>query len=189
MQSPINFIVKPKNDNRYNNTLEFADGSSMIVNTSTEDHLHVNREAIVLSVPLNYKGEIEPGDTLLIHHNVFKKYYGMSGFLRNATEHLWGNTFFVSPDSFFMYKKDGEWRPYDRYCFIRPIKDEGKGMFSNKGGEIPLVGEMVYPNEYLLSMGIKKGDRVCHIPQVEYEFMVDGEKLYRMYDHHITIKL
>jgi hypothetical protein len=51
------------------------------------------------------------------------------------------------------------------------------------------MGEMVYPNEYLVSQGVMAGDKVCFKPDSEYEFDVDGEKLYRMYDHQITIKL
>ena len=51
------------------------------------------------------------------------------------------------------------------------------------------MGIMVYPNDYLLTQGVKKGDNVCFQPDSEYEFTVDGEKLYRMFDHQITIKL
>jgi hypothetical protein len=51
------------------------------------------------------------------------------------------------------------------------------------------MGEMVYPNEYLTNQGIKCGDKVCYSPDSNYEFIVDGEKLYRIYDHQITIKL
>jgi hypothetical protein len=46
---------------------------------------------------------------------------------------------------------------------------------------------MVYPNEYLSSKGIESGDRVSYKPESEYEFDVDGEKMYRMYDHQITM--
>jgi hypothetical protein len=48
---------------------------------------------------------------------------------------------------------------------------------------------MKYPNEYLTSKGISSGDRVCFKPESEYEFNIDGEKLYRMFDHQITIQL
>jgi len=48
---------------------------------------------------------------------------------------------------------------------------------------------MKYPNEYLLSRGVKAGDTVCFTPESEYEFIVDEETLYRIYDHQITIKL
>jgi len=48
---------------------------------------------------------------------------------------------------------------------------------------------MKYPNEYLISKGIKAGDVVCYKFDAEYEFTVDDEKLYRIMDHQITIKL
>ena len=48
---------------------------------------------------------------------------------------------------------------------------------------------MKYPNNYLSSQGVSKGDRISFKPESEYEFMVDDEKLYRMYDHQITMKL
>jgi hypothetical protein len=51
------------------------------------------------------------------------------------------------------------------------------------------MGIMKYPNKYLSTKGIKAGDAVCFVPDSEYEFNVDGEKLYRMYDHQITMKL
>ena len=42
-----------------------------ITSTSKEDHTASNRYAEVVSVPINYKGEISSGDILLVHHNVF----------------------------------------------------------------------------------------------------------------------
>jgi len=55
--------------------------------------------------------------------------------------------------------------------------------------EEPLVGIMRFPNDYLLSQGIESGDMVTFKPDSEYEFTVDGEKLYRMFDHQITCKI
>jgi co-chaperonin GroES (HSP10) len=51
------------------------------------------------------------------------------------------------------------------------------------------MGLMVYPNKTLIDYGVMAGDKVCFKPDSEYEFEVDGEKLYRMFDHQITIKL
>jgi hypothetical protein len=51
------------------------------------------------------------------------------------------------------------------------------------------MGIMRYPNELLAKSGVNPGDKVCFKPDSEYEFMVDDEKLYRIYDHQITIKL
>ena len=51
------------------------------------------------------------------------------------------------------------------------------------------MGLVKYPNEYLISKGINEGDMVCFKPESEYEFEVDGKKMYRMFDHSITMKL
>ena len=46
-----------------------------------------------------------------------------------------------------------------------------------------------YPNENLIKQGVNKGDLISFKPDSEYEFEVDGEKLYRMFDHQITMIL
>ncbi len=51
------------------------------------------------------------------------------------------------------------------------------------------MGIMKYPSEELISKGVKAGDKVCFHPESEYEFNVDGEKLYRMFTHQIAIVL
>ena len=38
-------------------------------------------------------------------------------------------------------------------------------------------------------MGLKKGDIVSFQPESEYEFYVDGEKIYRMFTKNICILL
>jgi ASC-1-like (ASCH) protein len=48
---------------------------------------------------------------------------------------------------------------------------------------------MLYPNEYLTRVGIKKGDIIIFTPDSEYEFQIDGVKMYRVYDHQVTIQL
>ena len=78
MQSLFDFIVKPVNNKRYNNTTNI-EGLEFITSTSQEDHKFSNREAVVINVPLGYVGNIKKGDTLLVHHNVFKYYYDMKG--------------------------------------------------------------------------------------------------------------
>jgi hypothetical protein len=187
MQSPFNLIVKPLNGARYNNTKEVA-GLQLIINTSEEDYKFSNRYAEVIEVPYKYDGPIEVGDTLLVHHNVFKFYNDMKGRQKSGRSFFRDDVFLIDADQFFMYKHDGQWNTYDRYCFIRPIAAIDsyiKKPFTDE----PLMGEMVYPNEYLISQGVKAGDKVCFKPDSEYEFDVDGEKLYRIFDHQITMVL
>ena len=99
------------------------------------------------------------------------------------------NTFLIDSEQFFLYKQDGEWKPYDRYCFIKPIAVKQDYHLHKNVRLEPLVGEMKYPNEYLKKQGVKKGDSVVFNPNMEYEFQVDGELLYRIYYHQIPVVL
>lgn len=185
MRSPFYFIAKPMKGKRYDNTKEIG-GIEIILSTSEEDHKFSNRYAEVVELPLGYEGPILPGDTLIVHHNAFKFYNDIKGRRKSGKSFFKDDLFFIEPDQFFMYKQDGQWKPYDRYCFVKPlpaIESYIKKPFS----EEPLMGTMKYPNEYLLSQGVKAGDTVCFAPESEYEFNIDGEKLYRMYDHQISI--
>lgn len=187
MRSPFYFIAKPLKGKRYDNTKEIG-GLEIIVSTSEEDHKFSNRYAEVVDVPLGYTGPIASGDILLVHHNVFKYYNDMKGRHKSGKSFFRDDKFFIEPDQFFMYKKGSTWNSYDKYCFVKPIP-ASDSYIKKPFTEEPLMAEMVYPNEYLINNGINKGDMVCFTPDSEYEFNVDGEKLYRMFDHQITIKL
>lgn len=187
MKSPFYFIAKPVDGKRYANTKEIG-GVELIVSTSEEDHKFSNRFAEVVETPLGYKGPIEPGDILLVHHNVFKYYNDMKGRQKSGRSFFKDDLFFIETEQFYMFKKNNVWNAYSRYCFVKPIKTTDS-YIKKPFSEEPLMGIMKYPNEYLLTQGIKEGDLVCFSPDSEYEFTVDDEKLYRMYDHQITIKL
>jgi hypothetical protein len=187
MKSPFYFITRPKDGRRYNNTKSIG-GIDFITSTSEEDHKFSNRYAEVVETPIGYSGPIQPGDTLLVHHNVFKFYNDMRGRQQSGKSFFKDDLFFIDDEQFFMYKKDGEWHAHDRYCFIKPVPTSESYIFKPFSEE-PLVGIMKYPNEYLKSKGVYSGDTVCFKPDSEYEFDVDGEKLYRMYDHQVTIKI
>ena len=147
-----------------------------------------NRQGVVVATPLGYDGEIEVGDLLLVHHNVFKFYNDMKGRQQSGKSFFKDNLFFIEHDQFFMYKQKNVWHCHDRYCFVNPVEKEDS-FISKLGTEEPLVGIMKYPNKYLSSQGVASGDKISFKPDSEYEFIVDDEKLYRMYDHQITIKL
>ena len=187
MRSPFYFIVKPLDDKRYTNTKNI-EGMEFITSTSEENYKASNRQGVVVAVPLGYDGPIKVGDILLVHHNVFKFYNDMKGRVKSGKSFFKDNLFFIENDQFFMYKQDNMWHCHDRYCFVKPVEKE-ESFICKLGTEEPLVGIMKYPNKYLSSQGVNKGDKISFKPDSEYEFMVDDEKLYRMYDHQITIKL
>ena len=186
MRSPFYFIVKPIKGKRYNNTKEIG-GIDFITSTSEENHLASNREALVIATPINYTGEISAGDILLVHHNVFKYYNDIKGRQKSGRSYFMDDLFFIDNDQFFMYKKKGKWHCHDRYCFIKPIPVTEAYIYKPFSEE-PLMGEIRYINKKLKKEGLCQGDYVSFKPDSEYEFTVDNEKLYRMFDHQITVK-
>lgn len=187
MKSLYEFIVTPVGGNRYNNMKE-VEGIDLIVSTSEEDSRFANREATVLETPINYDGPIEPGDIMIVHHNVFKFYNDMKGNRKSGKSFFRDDIFFVDDEQYFAFKKGGKWYAHDKYCFIKPVPIEQSEIYNPSKYE-PLVGEMVIPNNYLLNQGVKAGDKVGFKPTSEYEFLIDGEILYRTFDHMITLVL
>ena len=104
MKSIYQFIVSPVNNQRYKNTKKIGD-VDLVISTSEENYTTSNREATVIETPLNYKGPIEKGDTLLVHHNVFKFYNDMYGKRQSGRSFLKDNIFLVDSEQFFAYKK------------------------------------------------------------------------------------
>tara|TARA_R110000803_G_scaffold108082_2_gene176324 strand:+ start:2930 stop:3493 length:564 start_codon:yes stop_codon:yes gene_type:complete len=187
MKSPFSFIAEPEKGKRYDNTRNWG-GVEIVVSTSEEDHKFSNRRAIVKETPVNYDGPIKIGDTLLVHHNVFKFYNDMKGARRSGKSYFKDNLFFIDEDQFFMYNDGDDWHSHDRFCFVKPMPPTESIIYKNINEE-PLMGTMMYPTDYLTKNGISKGDTVSFTPDSEYEFDVDGEKLYRIYDHQITMVL
>ena len=183
MRSPFFFIVKPLNGGRYDNKKNIG-GVEIITSTSKEDHKHSNRFAEVISLPMGYVGPVKEGDLLLVHHNVFKFYYDMKGRERSSHNFFKDDLFFVDDDQYFMYYNGESWKTHWRYCFVSPVAK--KDFYLDKpGNEEPLVGILRYSNEELSLLGYKEGDEVIFEPDSEYEFVVNGEKLYRMFTKNI----
>jgi hypothetical protein len=185
MKSPYNFIIKPYNDRRYDNIRKYGD-VDFVISSSQEDHTVSNRIGVVVSVPTYYNGPIKSGDHVVVHHNVFKFYYDMKGNQKSSWHHLFDDYFIIESDQLYMYKDpEGDWMSPYPYCFVRPIKNQDK-VISSAGSKEDLWGEMVYFNELLTD--VTKGDIVSFSPDSEYEFRIDDEVLYRMYNKNICLK-
>ena len=75
MNSLYQFIIKPIGE-RYDNKIK-VDNKELIINSSISDHKFINRIAEVVSIPLGFKTKIQKGDTVVVHHNLFRRYYDM----------------------------------------------------------------------------------------------------------------
>ena len=177
MKSVYNYVVKPKGG-RYNNSKKVGD-KDLILNTEIFNHQYINREAEVISTPLVSYSNIKPGDTIIVHHNVFRRWHNMQGIEKNSKNYFNENTYIVSSDQIFAYYNK-EWKSMPGYCFVKPIKNFDK---FNVDQEQPLVGIIEYADK-----SFNKGDLVGFTPNSEYEFVINGQKLYRVYTKFITIK-
>lgn len=185
MRSPFNFLVKPLDGKRYNNS-KTVNGKELFLNTSIEDARSTQRHAIVVATPKGYSGDVQPGDTVLVHHNTFRKLISLSGEMQSTSSHLFDDIYQAIPEHVYLYNRDGEWKAVDNFVFIRPAKNDS--VFEAYKKYKPLWGEVVYSNSSLDSLGVSVGDTVCHEPECEYEFDVDGEMLYRMFTRNICLK-
>ena len=77
MKSIFDFIVEPYGQ-RYNNEVKVGD-KSLIINTKSESFKSVNNIARVIAVPKAYKTPVKPGDLIMIHHNVFRRFFDIRG--------------------------------------------------------------------------------------------------------------
>ena len=181
MQSLFSFIVKPKNE-RYDNK-KYIDGQELLLNTEISDHRYVSRTGIVTSIPKLNDSEIQVGDEVIIHHNVFRRWYNAKGIEKNSRSYYMEDKYFVSSDQIFLYKKNNKWHTPEGYCFVKPIVSNN--ILSNDK-EVPFKGIVKYVDKKL--SGINKGDLVGFTPGSKYEFIIEGERLYRVLSKFINIK-
>jgi len=185
MKSPYCFIIKAADGRRYDNIRNY-EGKEFIISSSQEDHKTSNRFATVISTPIYYDGPIKAGDSIVVHHNVFKFYYDMKGRLKSSWHHLMDDYFIVEKEQIYLYSSDNKlWEAPSPYCFVRPIPSEDK-MFSSTSGLEELWGELVFSNKDLPEAS--EGDLISFTPDSEYEFNINNEILYRMYNRNICLK-
>ena len=181
MQSLFDFIVKPKSE-RYDNK-KYIDGQELLLNTEISDHRYVSRIGIVTAIPKSENTKIQVGDEVVVHHNVFRRWHDQYGKEKNTRSFHKENMYFVTPEQIFLYKNNNKWHAPDNYCFIKPIISNNI-LSSDK--EIPFRGIIKYVDKNLKD--IKKNDLVGFTPSSEYEFIVDGERLYRVLTNSVSIK-
>ena len=180
MKGIYHFLVKPL-QSRYNNTKSVGD-KELIVNTENQNHEFISRQGIVLSTPAINNTSIEENAEVILHHNVFRRWLDVKGKEKNSTSYFSEDKYIVGQDQIFLYKNNSidEWRPLKGFCFVQPLAYNNK-FSENK--EHPDRGVIVYTD------GIyEKGEVVGYTPFSQYEFIIDGQRLFRVHNKFITIK-
>ena len=178
MKSLYYFIVKPFED-RYDNIRQ-VDGNNLIINTGIEDHRFISKKAVVVSTPAAYATKINIGDELYIHHNIFRRWYDQKGNERNSSTHFKDDLYFVSLEQIYMYNL----KTHLDYCFVKPLKNQS--VLENRK-EQPNVGIVKYSNKSLEALGITPGTLITFTPNSEFEFIIEGERLYCMKSNDIAL--
>ena len=181
MNSIYNFIIST--DQRYNNSVD-VEGKELIVNTEVteRDAEFVNRVGTVAGTPLAIETPIKHGDEVIVHHNVFRRWYDQRGNEKNGGAYIDEGRYVVSMDQVYAYRKPGQnWIATPGFCFVEPIENPEE-LIWDINMELPRVGYIRYGSEQL---GLDTGDLIGFDKGSEYEFRIGEERLYRIYSNDI----
>ena len=168
------FIIKPIG-NRYNNSVR-VDEKELILNTEVFNHQYVNRKAKVIATPLLFKSPVNIGDEVIVHHNIFRRWHDVKGRERNSRSYWKEDKYIISEDQIYLYNN----KAMPGYSFVQPIKSNNK---LTNDTEQPLVGIIKYTDG-----AFDINTLVGFTPNSEYEFIIEGKRLYRVLNKFITIK-
>ena len=179
MKSIFGFIIEPIGS-RYNNVKKIGE-KELVLNTDIFNHKYINRKARVISAPiLNNNTGIKNGDEIIVHHNVFRRWYNQAGIEKNSSSFISENTYNIYADQIYAVKRKDTWQPLDGYIFLQPLKNNDNFSVEKE----KFIGQVVYGNKTY-----KKGDILgfVHVG-ARYEFVIDGQRLYKVNLNQITIK-
>ena len=174
MNAYKDYIISPIGD-RYNNSVR-VDDKELILNTEIFNHQYVNRLAKVIATPLLFQSPVKVGDEVIVHHNIFRRWHDVKGREKNSRSYWKEDKYIISEDQIYLYNN----KAMPGFSFVKPLRSNNK--FTNNK-EQPLVGVVKYSDGKF-----NINDLVGFTPNSEYEFLINGERLYRVMNKFITIK-
>ena len=178
MKSIYGFLIKPIGE-RYNNVKKVGD-KELVLNAEVYNHQYINREAKVLSVPKIGNTDIKIGDTVIVHHNIFRRWHDVRGNEKNSRSYIKEDLYIAHPDQIFLYKRKNKWIAPKGYCFVQPIKETNEFNIEN---EKACRGIVLYSDS-----SVDVGAYVGFTPSSTFEFIIDSVRCYRVMSKFITIK-
>ena len=174
MKAYKDFIISPIGE-RYNNSKKVGD-KELVLNTEVYNHQYVNRLAKVIATPLLFQSPINVGDEVIVHHNIFRRWHDVKGREKNSRSYWKEDQYLVTEDQIFLYNR----KAMPGYSFVKPLESNDN---FNIEEERPLVGIIKYSDGTF-----NKRELIGFRPGSEYEFVINGERLYRVMNKFITIK-
>ena len=174
MNAYKDFIIEPIGS-RYNNSVR-VDDKELILNTEIFNHQYINRNAKIIATPLLFQSPVKVGDEVIVHHNIFRRWHDMKGREKNSRSYWKENKYIISEDQIYLYND----KAMPGFSFVKPLKATNK---FNTETERPLIGVVKYSDG-----NFNINSLVGFTPNSEYEFIINGERLYRVMNKFITIK-
>lgn len=180
MRGLFDYLVSPKGG-RYKNVVELDGGKELIVNTEISNHQFINKVGVIINPPLHGDTQLDVGDEVMVHHNVFRRWYDVKGVEKNSRAFINEDTYLVQPDQIFLHRKPGEpWSSVEGFTFVQPVENDDK---FDTSIEKKCVGVVKYSDG-----AFNVGDVVGFTPISDFEFIVGEERLYRVMNKFITIE-
>lgn len=183
MKPLFHFLVTPLNGRSYNNEVDLGNGKKFIISASQEDHTTTQRIAVVIEIPMEYKGAVKLGDQIVVHHNIFRVSFDQKGREKPSSAAVGNGTYLVEPDLAYMYRSSDsdDWKAINPFIFIEPVSNDNNMFDSSRLKQ--LYGTIAYSANKELPIG----QLISFTPDSEYEFKIDGRVLYRMREKNITL--
>lgn len=178
MKSLYGYVIKPVGG-RYNNEVEVEPGKDLIVNTEISNHQYVNRVAEIVSVPLLKATHLRVGHKVIVHHNIFRRWYDVKGNEKNSRAFIEDDMYLASEDQIYAYQDKNDWNCMPGFTFVQPFASEDEYSLDS---EKKMKGVVVHGD------GTHKiGTVVGFRPNMEFEFVFGGNRLYNIDNRFITI--
>jgi hypothetical protein len=122
---------------------------------------------------------IKIDDEVIVHHNVFRRWYNIKGVEKNSRCYFEDNKYIVSGDQIFLYKKD-KWISTPGYTFVKSIVNEDNYSIEKERNFIGVVkySDGTFNENEVIGFG----------PNMRMEYIIEGQKLWRVMNKYIEIK-
>ena len=159
---PGMILVKVEMHNKEN--IKFASGETIVVERGYDFNLRQDKPSIGIMVD---GGDAPAGSLVLIHHNSTESSYEVFNY-ENEKDH---KLYSIPKDMVFLYRKDGEWFPFENFVISSRIFKPYKGILIGVDGS-------VVKNRMYIHRGLHEGNACVTLVNCDYEliFYIDGKE-------------
>ena len=181
---------------REKNTKDEVDvgGKKLFIDTSWYEYDHVIQYATVRYVPKRissyFKTDMEllPGDKVYCHHFIADE--------KNIIEIHDEKLSRMNYGMLYVRVRDGKINMLADWVLVEIVEDKEEELKTDSGIWIKTekekkeqIGKIKYVNSKSINNGFKPGDTIMFTKDADYEMEIEGEKLYRMRNQDILVKV